>query len=124
MTTKARTNMSTPSPRAPKIWEAVVTMNVRAEEGVTKANDRKDKLETDKQAADMTNYASIDRGSYTMDVSAMLGVQRSTLDMRKYEYKNLASNKPTEILVRQAKSIIRNTSRRMSSASPGKNLLW
>ena len=99
-------------------------MNVRAEEGVTKANDRKDKLETDKQAADMTNYASIDRGSYTMDVSAMLGVQRSTLDMRKYEYKNLASNKPTEILVRQANSIIRNTCRRMSSASPGKNLLW
>ena len=99
-------------------------MNVRAEEGVTKANDRKDKLETDKQAADMTNYASNDRGSYTMDVSAMVGVQRSTLDMRKYEYKNLASNKPTEILVRQAKSIIRNTSRRMSSASPGKNLLW
>ena len=116
--------MSTPSPRAPKIREAVETMNVRADEGVTKANTRKDKLENDKQAADTTNYESIDRGSYTMDVSAMHRVQRSTLDMRKYEYKNLASNKPAEILVRQAKSIIRNTSRRMSSASPGKNLLW
>ena len=99
-------------------------MNVRAEEGFTKADDRKDKLETEKQATDMTNHASHDRGSHTMDVSAMVEEQRSTPDMRKYEYKNLASNKSTEILVRQANSIIRNTCRRMSSASPGKNLLW
>ncbi len=47
--------MSTPSPRAPEIREAMETMNVRADEGVTTANNRKDKLENDIQTTDVTN---------------------------------------------------------------------
>ena len=62
-------------------------------------------------------------GNYTMDVSVRHRLQRSTQDKRKYEYKNVASNKSTEISVRQAKLIILNTSRGMSSASLGNSLL-
>ncbi len=47
--------MSTPSPRAPEIREAMETINVRADEGVTTANNMKDMLGNDMLTADVTN---------------------------------------------------------------------
>ncbi len=100
LTTKATTNTTTPSPRTPKIREALVTMNVRDDEGVATTNVRKDTHENDELATDTTNCECIDRGSNTKEMRAMHTVQRSTPDTIMYEYKNLTSHKPTEILVR------------------------
>ena len=70
----------------------------------------------------MTNYEGIAMANYMMDVSSRHRLHRSMHDKRKYEYKNEASNMSTAIWVRQAKLIIPNARRDMSSASPGYRL--
>ncbi len=47
--------MGTPSPRATEFGEAMETMNVRADEGVTTANNMKDMLWNDMLTTDVTN---------------------------------------------------------------------